>query len=93
MPFKVALLPLQLTPQPSDAARLLAASHLVTRTGRLYVSLDGDWSSASLDEAEARIQKIYALATKWRQSASNRHAKDSDGQRSFMHSKAQSSPS
>ena len=68
MPFKVALLPLQLTPQPSDPARLLAASHLVTRTGRLYVSLDGDWSSASLDEAEARIQKIYALATKWRQS-------------------------
>ena len=60
MPFRMAVLPLELTPRPTDRARLHSASHLVRE--RLYVLLDGDWSTISLADAEERVAAVYYLA-------------------------------
>ena len=60
----VALLPLTLSPRPTDPARLMAASQVVRE--RLYVSLDGDWDAVPMPVAELRLQAIYELAGRLR---------------------------
>ena len=54
------LLSLALSPQASDAGSLRAATRLVER--RLYISLEGDWTSFSLARVESRLQSLYEIA-------------------------------
>ena len=55
-----ALLFLRVGPEPTDAALLTAAAHAVQH--RLYVALDGDWQSHSLEFLQRRLQQIYEQA-------------------------------